>query len=536
MMASIFLLLGEMAMDDIACELFGRHNIYATDDNIDDNNIIDQVNEALSVHVKNLLEEETLYWYRRGITPILSRTKEIRPEINNKISESSGLAGAIVDFWDGYFLTQPAFYVSRRKGSQGKTNKLNEYLYRSGKHDADNTTVDWFYTVGKGALMIKSNDDKEVPAVVYALDPRSAFVVYSMAPGNEPVMGVNTVVVGDKLKIDAITKDKVYRLSGGVTGRFITNDPVYTATAVSVDAIEDNPLGEIPIIEYSANTVNMAAFERAISLLDALDKIQSNRLDAIEQFVQSLIVTWNCKFEDGVTANQIRQYGMVNLQSTGDNKQDLKVLSEQLDQGQTQTLIDDIYEKILSICNVPLTSKSGNSTSDTGIAVLARAGWLSADNCARNTEDLFKKANRRFDKIFTDILRRKKLLDISPADFDLMFVRNETSNIQSKAQAFQTLMSGGLEPSLALAKSGVSNDPVSDYKLSEKWMKLRWGDPEATEEAEAAEAGAATGVPEEGGESGRASAGEKASTSPSEPSGQNASQKREGWVNGYYRD
>ena len=117
-----------------------------------------------------------------------------------------------------------------------------------------------------------------------------------------------------------------------------------------------------------------------------------------------------------------------------------------------------------------------------------------------------------------------------------MFVRNETSNIQSKAQAFQTLMSGGLEPSLALAKSGVSNDPVSDYKLSEKWMKLRWGDPEATEEAEAAEAGAATGVPEEGGESGRASAGEKASTSPSEPSGQNASQKREGWVNGYYRD
>ena len=517
-------------MRNVGCELFGRQNVYATSDDINDGNIISQVNEALSVHIRNLLEEETLYWYRRGVTPILSRTKEIRPEINNKISESSGIAKAIVEFWDGYFLTQPAFYVSRRKGAQGKTNKLNEYLYRSGKHDADNSVVDWFFTVGKGVLMIKANDDREKPAVVYALDPRSAFVVYSLAPGNEPIMGVNMVVTGSKLKIDAITKDKVYRLSGTTTGRFMTNDPVFTATAVDIDGIEVNPLGEIPIIEYAANSVNMAAFEPAISLLDALDKIQSNRLDAVEQFVQSLIITWNCKFEDGMTANQIRQYGMVNLQSNGENRQDLKVLSEQLDQGQTQTLIDDLYEKILSVCNMPLTSKSGNSTSDTGVAVLARTGWLSADNAARNAEDMFKRSNRRFDKIFTDILRKKRILDIDTGDFDLMFVRNETSNIQSKAQAFQTLMSGGLEPSLALAKSGVSNDPVADYKLSEPWIKQRWGDPDAPKPEEGA-------PPEEDGGGGAPSGGnapkKAGASSPPDP---NSPNKRTGWVSGYYRE
>ena len=41
-----------------------------------------------------------------------------------------------------------------------------------------------------------------------------------------------------------------------------------------------------------------------------------------------------------------------------------------------------------------------------------------------------------------------------------------------------TLIASGLHPELAAAKSGVSNDPVSDIKMSEKWLKLMWGDPD----------------------------------------------------------
>ena len=66
---------------------------------------------------------------------------------------------------------------------------------------------------------------------------------------------------------------------------------------------------------------------------------------------------------------------------------------------------------------------------------------------------------------------------MSPSDFELQFVRNEQSNIQSKAQAYTTLVQGGLAPVLALAKSGVSNDPESDYKISEPWIKMKIGNP-----------------------------------------------------------
>ena len=41
-----------------------------------------------------------------------------------------------------------------------------------------------------------------------------------------------------------------------------------------------------------------------------------------------------------------------------------------------------------------------------------------------------------------------------------------------------------MHPELAAAKSGISNDPVKDMKLSEKWLKMVWGDPDAKAEEE----------------------------------------------------
>ena len=38
-----------------------------------------------------------------------------------------------------------------------------------------------------------------------------------------------------------------------------------------------------------------------------------------------------------------------------------------------------------------------------------------------------------------------------------------------------------MHPELAAAKSGISNDPVSDIKMSEKYLKMIWGDPDAAE-------------------------------------------------------
>jgi SPP1 family phage portal protein len=247
--------------------------------------------------------------------------------------------------------------------------------------------------------------------------------------------------------------------------------------------VAPNPLGEVPIIEYQYNSVYMSCFESIIPLLDAIDQVQSDRLDGLDQAIQSLLVFYNCELGedekgDPITPSYVRAAGALFLKSIGENKADLKEIVSNLDQSQTQVLINNLYEMAMSICGMPSVSNSfpGDST---GLAIELKDGWTICEMNARNTEDLFKESNRQFDRIIVNILKVKGLLDISLNDFELHFTRNELRAVQSKAQALQTLLAAGLHPTLALAKSGISADPVSDYEISKGYMTLRWGDPNA---------------------------------------------------------
>lgn len=471
-------------------DLYGRLDIYSSYDEITAENVIEELNSALVYHVTNMIQEEFLYWYRRGVQPILARTKDIREDILNIVQENH--AEEFTAFKNGYLLTQPVNYVARKKGVQTKIKKLNEYLYRSGKHDADNECVDWFHTVGKGCIYVEPNDDPEVPFRAYALDPRSAFVVYSLRPGNKPIMAANLVTDNGVAKFDVFTEREVFHLSGTVVGKIMSTEKNhdYMVTATSLDSTEPNVLGKIPIIEYRYNSINMGCFEACIPILDEINNIVSNACDGVEQFIQSLAIAVNCEFPEDTTITDIRKAGMIALRSIGENKADFKILAEQLDQTQTKVLLDRLYDQALRIAAMPARSSGQSTQSTTGSAVLANFGWYQADSAARNTEDLYHKSNRQFDAIIVDILKRKGLLDINVSDFEAQIVRNETANVQSKAQAFQTLMSAGLHPELAMAKSGISNDPVKDVKMSEKYIKMIWGDPDKAVEEEQTDGGA----------------------------------------------
>ena len=209
-------------------DMFGRLDIYSTFDEITEDNVVEELNSALVFHIKNMLQEEFLYWYARGVQPILNRSKDIREDILNIVQVNT--AASIVDFKNGYLITQPLTYVSRRKGVQTKVKKLNEYLYRSGKQEVDNKVADWFHRVGKGVCFVEPSDDNEVPFTAYALDPRSAFVVYSLRPGNKPIMAVNFVTQDGVAKFDVFTD-----LFGGMFGnevRLVGSDNVKTHFAL----------------------------------------------------------------------------------------------------------------------------------------------------------------------------------------------------------------------------------------------------------------------------------------------------------------
>lgn len=464
--------------NDGSLALHGRIKIYTTTEEFTDENIRDEVSKALGIHMFNLAEEEYLYWYRRGVQPILNRVKTVRPEINHKVVENH--SQEITTFKDGYFLSEPAFYKSRKEDKKVTTavKRLNEYLYLSGKQEADNEIVDWFHTVGLGVCYVEADE----PVRAYALDPRQAFVVYSRRPGGEPVMGVNMVLSGNKTLFDVFTKERIWHMEGvGETVKIDVDVPVvsYPTRIVSSEA---NLIGEIPIIEYQYDQNRMGAFEPVLGLMDMLNELESDAQNAIDQFVQSLMIFYNCELgedEEGkaITPAYIREAGAIFLKSIGQDKADLKILSEQLDQTQTQVLKQNIYEQILHIVGMPAPANNSGSTGDNVGAVIWRAGWYQAETYARNTEDLFKKSNRYFDRVFVKILnmKEKKPVKINLEDFEIQINRNETTNVLAKTQAALNMRELGFSPEIAFARTGITNDPVADIDNSRKYIDMRWG-------------------------------------------------------------
>lgn len=131
-------------------ELFGRREILTAVETITKENVVQVLTKALVVHRMNASEIDYLYHYMRGEQPILSRTKQVRPEINNKIVENH--AAEITQFTSGYFLGEPVTYI--RRGERESASKgiamLNDMMFFANKSSHDKKMATWMAIAGVG--------------------------------------------------------------------------------------------------------------------------------------------------------------------------------------------------------------------------------------------------------------------------------------------------------------------------------------------------------------------------------------------------
>ena len=161
-------------------DMYGRRIILSDADMITDNNVLYELQQALNVHIVNCSQIEYLWRYYRGDQPILERTKDVRPEICNRIVENR--ANEIVSFKVGYLCGEPIQYVGRTSGeivSRGISD-LNEMMLCESKAALDKELVEWQMICGTAYRLVLPNntfDGNESPFKLYTLDPRDTFVV-----------------------------------------------------------------------------------------------------------------------------------------------------------------------------------------------------------------------------------------------------------------------------------------------------------------------------------------------------------------------
>lgn len=430
--------------------MFGRDVIYTEYDEINDANVCAALDKALTVHLSNKSQIQYLYDYYKGKQPVLGREKEIRKEINNKIVENR--ANEIVSFKVGYLMGEPVQYVNRGGDEASEAlNRLNAFVFSEDKAAKDKELADWFTICGTSYRMLlpdKAGEEDEAPFEIYTLDPRCSFVVYYIGLGHRPVMGVHIVPQENGSDIFCVYTPKMYyEIKGG-----------------AIQKAEPHSLGDIPIFEYPANTARLGAFEIVLPLLDALNDISSNRMDGLEQFIQSLLVLKGVDIEAGEFL-ELKELGGLKVPSDGD----ARYLTQELNQTQTQTLVDYLYQTVLTICGMP-NRNGGSSTSDTGSAVIMRDGWYAAEARAKDTELMFKQSEKRFLKLLIRLTNTLRDMDLKLSSIDIRFTRRNYENIQEKAQVLTTMLANDkIHPRLAFEHSGMFVDPGLAYTISEAY-------------------------------------------------------------------
>lgn len=454
--------------------LFGRTVIYAREAELitegENINLVKLVNLAYQTHLVNSADINYLWNYYKGRQPILNRTKDVRPEITNKIVENH--AEEIVAFKIGYQFAEPLQYTCRKiddeDGEQynerlANINELNTLMFAEDKAASDRDLFEWMCVCGVGYRMVESDqaDDIEegsAPYEMYVLDPRSTFVVYSPEYHHKPMFAV------------WVSKDEI---NGTTLFNVFTDTHFFLIKGEEIIKSRAHTYKHIPIIEYKLNNARTGAFEKVLPLLDAINAIESNRLDGIEQTVQALMKFVNCDIDE-TEFKKMLELGAVKVSSTNDAKADVDILRNDLDQTQTQVTKEDLYQAVVNICGMPSRSQ-GASTSDTGAAVLLRDGWTLAEAHAKSYELQFKRSERDFLRVVLAICDWSKDCDIKLRirDIELAFNRRNYENILVKSQVLTTMLQcGQIHPELAFQSCGLFTDPEAAYALSETYKNI----------------------------------------------------------------
>lgn len=439
---------------------FGRLVMFTNEKNIDNSNILKELSEAINIHQINVAAIKYLDRYYRGDQPILYRDKEVRPEINHKIVENHALE--IVDSKVADLYGEPIQYVLADNNDDKKAKQmllLNKYMKSEDKAALDIERGRWasiagtsYFYVGNENRMPKIFD--EAPFYISCESPLNTFVVY-YADDHTPAFACRIRQDDNGTIYNVYTSQNIFLVRNGV-----------------IEEVSGNGNDMIPVIEYPNNERRMSDIEITISLTDAINDMQSDRLNSIDQFVQAFLMFKNCEIDEE-TFKRMKEQGAIAVTDSGDGRTaDIKMLASELSQDGTQVSKDDLYNSLLVIQGMP--SRQEATGGDTGQAVALRNGYYAEAKRAELRIPVFQKAERMMLRIVLNKLRVARWnidgFDLSISDIDIRPNRSKLENMMVKAQVLQLLHSIGIDDATAIKTVNLFSDNQDTYMKSKERM------------------------------------------------------------------
>ena len=424
---------------------FGRKIIKTNKAQINASNIVEELNKAIAVHNQNAIEINYLDRYYSGDQPILYRKKVNRPEVNNKLVVN--LAYELVERKVADICAEPIQYVLRgtdEKKSEEIT-ELNVTMDSESKQEVDIEICRWRSICGTAYRFIGNDDGNgdlldESDFSLSSEDPRYTFVVYYS--NNKPAFSCQIR--------DGENNETIYFCYTANEWFDIRDGKIFK------QGINGNRA--VPVIEYPNNARRLSDIEITILITDGINKLQSDRINGVEQFVSAWIKFINCEI-DKDTFREMRQEGALVVKSNNgaENKADVDVMTNELNQTEGQVVFDDLFERFLSIQGLANRSNN-NSGGDTGNAVNLRNGHYDAGLRTAINEPILKKSERMSLRIILNRLRINKGFTLMPSDIVIHINHNKLDNLLTKSEALKMLLEAGVDYKRAIKTVDLFSD------------------------------------------------------------------------------
>ena len=204
-----------------------------------------------------------------------------------------------------------------------------------------------------------------------------------------------------------------------ITHYFFTD---LTSQSPTIDEPEEHYFSDIPFIEYKNNKRLKGDFEGVITLIDAYNLLQSDRVNDKEQVVDALLAVIGASLGDNEeekveTAKLLKELKIIELDEGGDAKWLVKNLNETEIEVLKKALKDDIHE----FSKVPCLTDENFVGNASGIAMKYKL--LGFEQLGRTKERYFKQGLRQRLKLMSNIenIRAK---NINPSNIDISMKRS----------------------------------------------------------------------------------------------------------------
>lgn len=357
--------------------------------------------------------------YYLGKHKILERTKEDRLK-NNKVMINH--AKYITDTNVGYLLGNPVDY---QVSNDHDIEPVLDAYKKQTINDLDTEIAKDVSIHGIQREYIYVNENSEPRSC--EVDNKNSIIVYDDTVEHNKLFGLiyRPIYKGDTFKYwDIIYCDK----------KEIKNYKSYTKSLNQVGTTQPHKFGDVPIIEYKNNPEILGDFEPVLSLIDAYNLLQSDRVNDKEQLVDAILLFYGMEFDDK-DAEMLKTSRMIsNIPEEGRVEYLVKTLQE----GDVDILRQNIENDIHKISMVPNMSDENFIGNSSGVAI--RYKLLAFEQNIKNKERYMEKGLMERFRLYNNYLNAISKMEIVPTEeVDAVFTRNLPSNDYETSQMINNL-------------------------------------------------------------------------------------------------